>query len=93
MPTRKLIEKTPGLPINPGSGPHQVFLAALVTQLQSLLVRIIDRTNGVYPGIYTDTPDTKPVAADFEGTIIYVSDGGAGAKFRGSDGSAWVNLG
>lgn len=34
-----------------------------------------------------------PAAADWEGGIIYVSDGAAGAKFRGSDGTAWVNLG
>lgn len=34
-----------------------------------------------------------PPAADWEGSIIYVSDGASGAKFRGSDGSSWVNLG
>jgi hypothetical protein len=36
-----------------------------------------------------DVPD----AADFEGCIIYVSDGGAGQRFRGSDGATWVDLG
>lgn len=41
----------------------------------------------------TDTPDTKPAASANEGNIIYVSDGAAGAKFRGSDGTSWVNLG
>jgi len=34
-----------------------------------------------------------PAAADWEGGIVYVSDGGAGAVFRGSDGTNWVNLG
>lgn len=41
----------------------------------------------------TFTVATLPTAADFEGGIIYVSDGAAGEKFRGSDGAAWVNLG
>lgn len=41
----------------------------------------------------TFTVATLPTPADFEGGIIYVSDGAAGAKFRGSDGTAWVNLG
>lgn len=41
----------------------------------------------------TFTTTTLPAAADWEGGIIYVSDGAAGAKFRGSDGTSWVNLG
>lgn len=36
---------------------------------------------------------TLPDAADWEGGVVYVSDGAAGQKFRGSDGSSWVNLG
>jgi hypothetical protein len=37
---------------------------------------------------------TKPAAASVPpGTVIYVSDGGAGAVFQGSTGAAWVNLG
>lgn len=39
------------------------------------------------------TVATLPAAADWEGGIIYVSDGAAGAKFRGSDNTTWVNLG
>lgn len=36
----------------------------------------------------------KPAAASVApGTIIFVSDGGAGAVFQGSTGTAWVNLG
>jgi len=40
------------------------------------------------------TTATKPAAtAVAPGTVIYVSDGGAGAVFQGSTGAAWVNLG
>lgn len=35
----------------------------------------------------------RPSATAFTGQVIYVSDGAAGAKFQGSDGAAWVNLG
>jgi hypothetical protein len=41
----------------------------------------------------TYTVSTRPTASDWPGAIIYVSDGGAGAVFQGSNGSAWVNLG
>lgn len=34
-----------------------------------------------------------PAASENEGAIVYVSDGASGAKFRGSDGTSWVNLG
>lgn len=44
-----------------------------------------------FPPQYTTT--TLPDATKMEGRIIYVQDGGAGAKFRGSDGTNWVNLG
>lgn len=42
----------------------------------------------------TYTVATRPAAADVtQGTVIHVSDGAAGAKFQGSSGGAWVNLG
>ncbi len=41
----------------------------------------------------TYTVATRPTATDYPGCIIYVSDGGAGAVFQGSDGTNWVNLG
>lgn len=41
----------------------------------------------------TFTVATRPTAASWTGAIIYVSDGGAGAVFQGSNGAAWVNLG
>ena len=34
-----------------------------------------------------------PVASEHEGAVIYVPDGAPGAKFRGSDGAVWLNLG
>jgi len=47
----------------------------------------------VKPPTYTVAPDTRPAAASWAGGIIYVSDGGAGAVFQGSNGAAWVDLG
>lgn len=42
----------------------------------------------------THTVATLPAASSVTpGGIVYVSDGGAGARWRGSDGSAWHNLG
>lgn len=39
------------------------------------------------------TVATRPTASTVPRTIIFVSDGGAGAVFQGSDGTSWVNLG
>ena len=48
----------------------------------------------VETGANAYTVATLPAANTFPaGTIVYVSDGGAGAVFRGSTVSAWVNLG
>lgn len=42
----------------------------------------------------TYTVATRPAAgSEFAGTVIYVSDGGAGAIIQASNGAAWVNLG
>lgn len=42
----------------------------------------------------TFTTATKPTAASVgAGAIIFVSDGAAGAKFQGSDGTNWLSLG
>lgn len=46
---------------------------------------------GVRPPVYLTA--VIPAAANHEGEIIYVPDAAAGAKFQGSNGSAWVNLG
>ena len=36
---------------------------------------------------------TLPDATKLAGGIIYVSDGTSGSNFKGSNGTAWVNLG
>jgi hypothetical protein len=41
----------------------------------------------------TYTVATRPAAATWPGAIIYVSDAAAGARFQGSDGTAWISLG
>lgn len=43
--------------------------------------------------LVTVTVATLPTASQWTGAVVYVSDGAAGAKFRGSDGTSWVNLG
>lgn len=55
----------------------------------------LDGSNGMrQPARFAEyTVVTRPTAADWEGGVIYVSDGAAGAKFQGSDGANWVNLG
>ena len=50
---------------------------------------LITATESITPGSFTLA--TRP--AHGVGKMIYVSDGGAGAVFQGSNGSAWVNLG
>lgn len=94
------VEDNVRFPPPQGNGDHVQDITTLEKELQRLFFRYGFRLNRVFPkdgseGLtaYTDTPDTKPAAADHEGAIIYVSDGGAGAKFRGSDGTSWVNLG
>lgn len=100
------IEVTPFLPHEIERGPHAGFLSALVLALTNAFVRSSQRVNGVYPKDgteameapvklkeFTDTPDTLPAASDWEGSIIYVSDGGGGDEFRGSNGTSWVTLG
>ena len=49
----------------------------------------LSSTGAIKPGSYTLA--TRPAQA--AGKMIYVSDGGAGAVFQGSNGGAWVNLG
>ena len=39
------------------------------------------------------TVATRPDAASWRGRVIFVSDGGVGSVFQGSNGTAWVSLG
>ena len=87
-----------GLPSQIERGPHAGFLRSLLVFLQSAFIRAAARMNASYPkdgseGLTAYTVATRPAAASVPGAIIYVSDGGAGAVFQGSNGSAWVNLG
>lgn len=81
-----------------------VWTNALLKQLLSIFAEYGFRLNLVFPKDGSEimtgpiqlreyTTATKPTAADWEGAVIYVSDGGAGAVFQGSNGSSWVNLG
>jgi len=100
----KILEATPILPTRIERGPHEGYLSALLRSLSELLGRVIERLNGVAPKDGSEaftgplplmeyTVATRPTASSYEGTLIYVSDGGAGAVFQGSDGTSWVNLG
>lgn len=87
-----------GLPSQIEQGPHAGFLRSLLVVLQGTLIRAAIRMNGCLPkdgseGLTAYTVATRPAAADAPGAVIYVTDGGAGAVFQGSNGSTWVNLG
>ncbi len=82
----------------------RAFLADLSRQLVSLFadissfsteVVLVDGTSSMTNPLLlaTFTVATRPAAASWAGGVIYVSDGGAGAVFQGSNGTAWVNLG
>jgi len=71
-------------------------LRAWAAYLTPLFNAIGFRLNRCFPkdgseGLNAYTVATRPAAPD--GTIIYVSDGAAGANFQGRAGGAWVNLG
>ena len=80
------------------------FLADLTRQLISLFadisafsteVALLDGTASMTQPLIlaTFTVATRPAATAWEGGVIYVSDGGAGSVFQGSNGTAWVDLG
>lgn len=79
-------------------------IEALISQLKLQLYKFGFRINRVLPKDGTEamsnplilasfTTATRPSAGSWTGGIIFVSDGAAGSKFQGSDGSAWVSLG
>lgn len=102
----KAIPETPQLP-SPKAGSVSEIRAWMATMGLALFRALKDlayRTNRVLPKdgsermlnplpLATFTVATRPAASSWTGAIIYVSDGGAGAVFQGSNGSAWVNLG
>lgn len=100
------VQERPGLP---QGRPRTLLgivnaFGTLILQLSNVLSEMGYRINRVLPKdgteamtapleLMTYTVATLPTAADYEGAVIYVSDGGAGAVFRGSNGTSWVNLG
>lgn len=92
------------LPITVERGPHETYLHSLVQAMKRHFAQLAARANGTLPKdgsealtgplmLGTYTTGTLPTASDYPGAIIYVSDGAAGARFRGSHAGAWVNLG
>lgn len=69
-------------------GPSRYLLLAGSGYLQSDWFEVLSAFK-----LPATTSAARPAASSMAGHVIYVSDGGAGAKFQGSDGSAWVNLG
>lgn len=99
----KPVSENPVLPA-PGMRSPGELLRAFLAALTPLLSALGYRLNRTLPKdgseamtaplvLATYTVATRPAAASWTGGIIYVSDGGAGAVFQGSNGAAWVNLG
>lgn len=100
LPERPLLPRPPlGVP-RPLAG----FLGALLKHLSRAFTETNTRANASLPQdgleamraplvLRAYTTATRPTASDWAGGAIYVSDGAAGSKFQGSDGSAWVSLG
>lgn len=92
----------PGVPA--GAGMLRAWEEAMHRALVAILTRIGYRLNRTLPkdgseamtgplALPTYTVATLPAASSHPAAVVHVSDGGAGAVFRGSNGSAWVNLG
>ena len=75
-------------------------LPQILTSLESTAEKeelnrvLLEAARGVNaPTMPEFTVATRPAAAAWRGKVIFVSDGGAGAVFQGSNGTSWVNLG
>lgn len=64
---------------------------SLLHAIQDLKTRVSALEN--VQGILTYTIATLPTPAPTATVIVYVSDGAAGQKYRGWNGTLWVNLG
>ena len=100
------VEEAPGLPSAPTTAdkPVATWAGGMVSRLSKLLREFAGRVNATLPKDGTEpmsgplplaryTVATLPAAADAPWTVVAVTDGGAGAVIRASNGSAWVNLG
>lgn len=85
------------------AGPQAGFLTTLIKQLVQTFEEYGFRLNRVMPKdsseawsdptpLYSTADADKPAASEWEGHLIYVSDGAAGDKVRYSDGSSWVTV-
>ena len=94
----------PSLPVGVEKGPNEFYLISMTQQLVLYLTRLAIRVDGLLPKdgtepmtapleLMTYTVATLPAASSNTGKVVYVSDGGAGTKFRGSDGTSWLSLG
>lgn len=85
-------------------GGLSLIVSQLINAIQGWVALAATRVNASLPEdgseamsgpltLSTYTVATRPTAASAPGAVIFVSDGGAGAVFQGSNGTAWVNLG
>lgn len=100
------VEEAPGLPSAPTTAdkPVATWAGGMVSRISKLLREFAGRVNATLPKDGTEpmtgplplaryTVATLPAAADAPWTVVAVTDGGAGAEVRASNGAAWVNLG
>jgi hypothetical protein len=102
---KKILEQVPFAPVLARSTEGlSAALDGLIRQLTGHFPDVGFRLNRVLPKDGSErmthplplaafTAAALPAAADWPGCVIYVPDGSPGQKFRGSDGSSWVNLG
>lgn len=81
----------PGLPA-PGVGSWTAWASAMIRSLTQVFGGIMQDLSQQPKCPEFLTADI-PAAGDWKGRIIFVSDAAAGARFQGSTGAAWVNLG
>ncbi len=100
------VPETPGLPSPPRGLPVSITTWAgdMIRVLSGVLAETHIRLNRVLPKDGTEAMTAalplqsvldaaRPSASENEGGVLYVSDGGPGRVFQGSDGTSWVNLG
>jgi hypothetical protein len=68
----------------------QATLQSIISELSTRIATLELQSAGL--PVYTTA--TKPAASAVQaGTLIFVSDAGAGSQFQGSDGTTWRTLG
>lgn len=83
----------PGLPNPPGNVTGILsWASAMVSALSRELGRLFHEANQ-QPKCPEFLTANIPAPGDWKGRIIFVSDAAVGARFQGSTGAAWVNLG